>query len=184
MDALMGCLRRGMLSRDAMGWAGCDGAHPRGVSRKVVGMHEGSSAISRRPPEMRKPVLIVEDRDLDPSEPRGKSLQTRAQCSHQQRIDGLHSTLRVASSASERGDQLQLPLLPLTLHPITAWFGAATGASSPHPEYACLAGYLHRTNDLRRPDSGPNGPLPPWISRFVADGRVFGENRQNFRNLG
>ena len=168
-----------MLSRDAMGWAGCDGAHPRGVSRKVVVMHESSSAISRRPPEMRKPVLVVEDRDLDPTEPRGKSLQTRAQCSHQQRIDGLHSTLRVASSASERGDQLQLPLLPLTLHPITAWFGAATGTSSPHPETARLAGYLHRTNELRRPDSGPNGPLAPLISRFVADGRVFGENRTN-----
>ena len=69
---------------------------------------------------MRKPVLVVEDRDLDPTEPRGKSLRTRAQCSHQQRVDGLHSTLRVASSASERDDQLQLPLLPLTLHPSTA----------------------------------------------------------------
>ena len=138
---------------------------------KVVVMQEGTSRISRRPPEMRKPLLVVEDRDLDPTEPCGKSLRTSTQCSRQQRIDGLHSTLRVASSASERGDQLQLPLLPLTLHPITAWFGAATGASSPHPETARLAGYLHRTNELRRPDSGPNGPLPPWISRFVADGR-------------
>ena len=78
---------------------------------------------------MKKPRLVVEDRDLDPTEPCGKSLRTSTQCSRQQRIDGLHSTLRVASSASERGDQLQLPLLPLTLHPITAWLGAATGTS-------------------------------------------------------
>ena len=171
MDALMGCLRRGMLSRDAMGWARCDGAHPRGVSRKVVVMQEGTSPISRRPPEMRKPVLVVEDRDLDPTEPRGKSLQTRAQCRHQQRIDGLHSTLRVASSASERGDQLQLPLLPLTLHPITAWLGAATGTSKAlskmEPPQTCLS----RDPDVIRREIGPNGPLPPWISRFVADGR-------------
>ena len=44
MGALVGCLKRGMQSRDAMGWDGCNGRTPRGESRKVVVMHEGSSA--------------------------------------------------------------------------------------------------------------------------------------------
>ena len=48
-EELVGCLRRGMLSRDAMGWAGCDAARLGGVSRKIVVMQEGSSAISWRP---------------------------------------------------------------------------------------------------------------------------------------
>ena len=45
-EELVGCLRWGMLSRDAMGWAGCDAVHLGGVSRKIVSMQEGSSAIS------------------------------------------------------------------------------------------------------------------------------------------
>ena len=49
VEALAGCLGRGMLSRDGMWWAGCDGAHLGGVSRNVVVMHEGRTPISRRP---------------------------------------------------------------------------------------------------------------------------------------
>ena len=86
MDALMGCLRRGMLSRDAMGWARCDGAHPRGVSRKVVVMQEGTSPISRRPPEMRKPVLVVDVQDQLPTKAASKSLRARAHGRRQQLI--------------------------------------------------------------------------------------------------
>ena len=84
-----------MLSRDAMGWAGCDAAHLGGVSRKVVVMQEVTSAISRRPFCIRKHRLVVEDGDLDLPEPGWKSLQTSAHGSRQQLIDGLHSNLRV-----------------------------------------------------------------------------------------
>ena len=97
---------------------------------------------------MRKPRLVVEDGDLELPEPRGKSLQTSTQRRRQQRIDGLHSTLRAASSASERGDQLQPPLRPSTLHPSTARFGPATCMSSPHPNYAPLAAYLALSNQF------------------------------------
>ena len=86
MDALVGCLRRGMLSRDAMGWARCDGAHPRGVSRKVVVMQEGTSRISRRPPEMRKPVLVVDVQDQLTTKAASKSLRARAHGRRQQLI--------------------------------------------------------------------------------------------------
>ena len=75
---------------------------------------------------MKKPRLVVEEGDLDPPEPRGKSLQTSAQRSRQLCINDLHSTLRVRSSASERGDQLQPLLQPSTLHPMTARFGSGT----------------------------------------------------------
>ena len=86
MDALMGCLRRGMLSRDAMGWARCDGAHPRGVSRKVVVMQEGTSPISRRPPERRKTVLVVDVQDQLTTKAASKSLRARAHGRRQQLI--------------------------------------------------------------------------------------------------
>ena len=98
---------------------------------------------------MRKPRLVVEDGDLELPEPRGKSLQTSAQRRRQQRIDGLHSTLRAASSASERGDQLQPPLQPSTLHPSIARFGSGTCISSPLPKTVLLAAYLHRAIALR-----------------------------------
>ena len=35
-EELVGCLRWGMLSRDAMGWAGCDAAHLAGITRKSL----------------------------------------------------------------------------------------------------------------------------------------------------
>ena len=44
--------------------------------------------------------MFVEDRDLDPTEPRWKSLQMSASSSRPHRIDDLHSTLRRASKAS------------------------------------------------------------------------------------
>ena len=75
VEALAGCLGRGMLSRDGMWWAGCDGAHLGGVSRNVVVMHEGRTAISRRPSWMRKPRLVVEDGDLVQPKHRRKSLR-------------------------------------------------------------------------------------------------------------
>ena len=86
MDALVGCLRRRMLSRDAMGWARCDGAHPRGVSRKVVVMQEGTIAISRRPSEMRKTVLVVDVQDQLTTKAASKSLRARAHGRRQQLI--------------------------------------------------------------------------------------------------
>ena len=72
------------------------GAPERRIS-KVVVMQEGASAISRRPFWTRKPRMFVEDRDLDPTEPRWKSLQMSASSSRPHRIDDLHSTLRRAS---------------------------------------------------------------------------------------
>ena len=93
VDALVGCLRRGMLSRDAMGWAGCDGAHPRGVSRKVVVMQEGTSAISRRPPEMRKTVLVVDVQDQLTTKAVSETLRARAYGRCQQLTYRLHAHL-------------------------------------------------------------------------------------------
>ena len=101
MDELVGCLRRRMLYRDDIRWAGCDGAHLGGIYRKIVVMQEGHTAISRRPSWMRKPRLIVEDGDLVQGKHRRKSLQASSNRSRQQRIDELHSTLRLASNASE-----------------------------------------------------------------------------------
>ena len=46
VEALASCLSRGMLSRDGMWWAGCDGAHLGGVSRNVVVMHEGRTSVT------------------------------------------------------------------------------------------------------------------------------------------
>ena len=94
-EELGGSLRVGMLSRDAMGWAGCDAAHLAGVSRKIAFMQEGTSAISQRPFCMRKHRLVVEDGDLDLPKPGGKSLRTSAHGSRQQLSDDLHSNLRV-----------------------------------------------------------------------------------------
>ena len=118
---------------------------------------------------MRKPRLVVEEGDLDPPEPRGKSLQTSAQRSRQLRSDDLHSTLRVRSNASERGDQLQPPLRPSTLHPSTARFGPATCISSPHPEAAGLRAYLYREIEPLWREIGPNGPQAPSIWWFVSE---------------
>ena len=75
VEALASCLSRGMLSRDGMWWAGCDGAHLGGVSRDLVVMQEGRTAISRRPSVMRKPHLVVEDGDLVQRKHRRKSLR-------------------------------------------------------------------------------------------------------------
>ena len=118
---------------------------------------------------MRKPRLVVEEGDLDPPEPRGKSLQTSAQRSRQLRSDDLHSTLRVRSNASERGDQLQPPLRPSTLHPITARFGSGACISSPLAKAEPLAAYLHRAHESFRLEIGPNGPQAPLIWWFVAE---------------
>ena len=112
MDALMGCLRRGMLSRDAMGWAGCDGAHPRGVSRKVVVMQEGTSAISRRPPEMRKTVLVVDVQDQLTTKAVSETLRARAYGRCQQLTYRLHAHLGLRSSAFLQGACLLLLLQP------------------------------------------------------------------------
>ena len=75
VEALAGCLSRGMLSRDGMWWAECDGAHLGGVSRNVVVMHEGRTAISWRPSWVRKPRLVVEYGDLVQPKHRRKSLR-------------------------------------------------------------------------------------------------------------
>ena len=101
VEALVCCLSRGMLSRDGMWWAGCDGAHLGGVSRNVVVMHEGRTAISRRPSLRWKPRLVVEDGDLVQPKHRRKSLRASSNRSSQQRIDKVHSSLHLASSASE-----------------------------------------------------------------------------------
>ena len=100
VDELVGCLRRRMLSRDDLGWAGCDGAHLGGIYRKLVVMQEGRTAISRRPSWMMKPRLIVKDGDLVQAKHRRKSLRASSNRSRQQRIDKLHSTLCRANSAS------------------------------------------------------------------------------------
>ena len=78
MDALVGCLRRGMQSRDAMGWDGCNGRTPRGESRKVVVMQEGSSTISWRPSEMRNPRLVVDVQDQLSTKAVSETLRARA----------------------------------------------------------------------------------------------------------
>ena len=93
MDALMGCLRRGMLSRDAMGWARCDGAHPRGVSRKVVVMQEGHNTISWRPSEMRNPRLVVDVQDQLSTKAVSETLRARAYGRRQQLTYRLHAHL-------------------------------------------------------------------------------------------
>ena len=79
VERLVCCLRRGMLSRDAMGWAGCGGAHPRGISRKVVVMQEGHTAISWRVKGMRKERRVVEHFDLVPPRQSRKSLRSSGQ---------------------------------------------------------------------------------------------------------
>ena len=116
VDALVGCLRRGMLSRDAMGWAGYDGAHPRGVSRKVVVMQEGTSAISRRPPEMRKTVLVVDVQDQLTTKAVSETLRARAYGRCQQLTYRLHAHLGLQSSAFLQGACLLLLLHASTCH--------------------------------------------------------------------
>ena len=101
VEALAGCLGRGMLSRDGMWWAGCDGAHLVGLPQDLVVMQEGRTAISRRSSLMRKPRLVVEDGDLVQRKHRRKSLRASSNRSSQQRIDKVHSSLHLASSASE-----------------------------------------------------------------------------------
>ena len=75
VEALVGYLSRGMLSGDGIWWVGCDRAHLGGVSRDLVVMQEGRTAISRRPSVMRKPRLVVEDGDLVQRKHRRKSLR-------------------------------------------------------------------------------------------------------------
>ena len=86
VEALVCCLSRGMLSRDGMWWAGCNGAHLRGLSRDFVVMQEGRTAISRRLSLVRKPRLVVEDGDLSQPKHRRKSLRASSNRSSQQRM--------------------------------------------------------------------------------------------------
>ena len=53
---------------------------------KVVVMQEGTSRISRRPPEMRKPVLVVDVQDQLTTKAASKSLRARAHGRRQQLI--------------------------------------------------------------------------------------------------
>ena len=107
--------------------------------------------------------------------------------SRQQRIEEIHSTLRLAraNSASEKGDQLQMLQHPSTLHPITALLGPGTYTSSPHREAAPLAKYLHReqTSDVTcRPKIGQNGPLAPLISlRSSQSGEIWRNRPKDLR---
>ena len=142
MDALVGCLRRGMQSRDAMGWAGCNGRTPRGESRKVVVMHEGSSAIPQRPPEMRKPRLVVDVQDQLTSKAVSETLRARAYGRCQQLIYKLHAHLGLQSSAFLQGACLLLLLQP------------ATPATTAHrrgarPEPNCIRNQPARSENLR-----------------------------------
>ena len=114
VDALVGCLRRGMQSRGAMGWDGCNGRTPRGEYRKVVVMHEGSSAISRRPPEMRKHRLVVDVQDQLPTKAVSETLRARAYGRCQQLTYKLHAHLGLRSSAFLQGACLLLLLQPAT----------------------------------------------------------------------
>ena len=90
-----------MLCGDGVGYAGCVRAHLHCQNDKVVVMQEGRTAISRRPSVMRKPRLVVEDGDLVQRKHRRKSLRASSNRSSQQRIDKVHSSLHLASSASE-----------------------------------------------------------------------------------
>ena len=114
VDALVGCLRRGMQSRGAMGWDGCNGRTPRGEYRKVVVMHEGSSAISRRPPEMRKHRLVVDVQDQLPTKAVSETLRARAYGRCQQLTYKLHAHLGLQSSAFLQSACLLLLLQPAT----------------------------------------------------------------------
>ena len=90
-----------MLCGDGVGYAGCVRAHLHCQNDKVVVMHEGRTAISRRPSLRWKPRLVVEDGDLVQPKHRRKSLRASINGSSQQRIEKVHSSLRLASSASE-----------------------------------------------------------------------------------
>ena len=139
VDALVGCLRRGMQSRGAMGWDGCNGRTPRGEYRKVVVMHEGSSAISRRPPEMRKHRLVVDVQDQLPTKAVSETLRARAYGRCQQLTYKLHAHLGLRSSAFLQGACLLLLLQPATPATTTHRRGAHPEPTSPERESACAA---------------------------------------------
>ena len=136
VDALVGCLRRGMQSRGAMGWDGCNGRTPRGEYRKVVVMHEGSSAISRRPPEMRKHRLVVDVQDQLPTKAVSETLRARAYGRCQQLTYKLHAHLGLRSSAFLQGACLLLLLQPATPATTTHRRGAHPEPTSPERESA------------------------------------------------
>ena len=134
MDALVGCLRRGMQSRDAMGWDGCNGRTPRGESRKVVVMQEGSSTISWRPSEMRNPRLVVDVQDQLSTKAVSETLRARAYGRCQQLTYKLHAHLGLRSSAFLQGACLLLLLQPATPATTAHRRGAHPEPTSPEPE--------------------------------------------------
>ena len=161
VDALVGCLRRGMQSRDAMGWVGCNGRTPRGESRKVVVMQEGHNTISWRPSEMRNPRLVVDVQDQLSTKAVSETLRARAYGRHRQLTYRLHAHLGLQSGAFLQGACLLLLLQPATPATTAHRRGTHPEPTSPQPESARPAWRCLGENDKCPSIFGHIGLLRP-----------------------
>ena len=155
-----------MACGDSVRYAGCVGAHLRGIYRKVVVMQEGHDTISRRPSELRNPRLVVDVQDRLPTEAVSETLRVRAYGRREQLTYKLHAHLGLRCGTFFQGASLLLLLQPAAPATTAHRQGDHPEPASPEPErgrpaWRCLGEKTSAPSIF-----GHIGLHRPWISVF------------------